>query len=332
MVKAQGGPLTRVSLLAMAGIAVAFAWIILTAVIGWGTADAHAEDDKSLLGGVTDLVDDVAGTATSASTEVVSKSAKTVVEPVVTTVKKTVAEVAPPAAPLIAEVTHVVTEVAEPVQKIVAPVTKVVEPVVAIVREVPVVGGVAKGLGADDAVSDVVKTVDETLGAVETAADPVIDAVDTPIVGDPTAPVIPAVPAPSDGSPLLDGAAVPIAGSPNADANGEAKAGREIAASASQSFVLPLALPADRISGSPAVINTASAGDSSSGQAIEHTLLPGLCGPTGSSSSGSGSGQGSAAVLASGSLFASHAWVRRAGPTDDTTPQAPTLSTDVAPD
>lgn len=342
MVPANARPLVRVSLLAWAGVAIAFAWMILTAVLGGATPTAHAEEDSGLLGGVTDLVDDVVDETTEVATEVVSTATTKVAAPVTETVKKTVAAVVPPAAPVLEKTTEVVAEVVKPVHEVVksAPVSKIIEPVTAVVREVPVVGKATEALGVSSAVEHVAESVDETLATVGATTVVVTDVITAP--ASPEFPAVPSMPGtlvPDDeGAGGSTPSAAATSSPPSASASvfatltfeGGRPAQRSITVGADRFFAFATAGSALAAVSS---MQTASPTTPFTGEDSGHPLSLGLCGLSGGSSTGpGGSGPGAAALLAFGPLVAHRAWVRRRGRTDDAVPPAPVSPTDVSPD
>ncbi len=75
--------LSRISTLLLAAVGVAFAWVVLTLLLGWSSTTAHADDDSSLLGAVgstlessttavTDTAGDLLGGVADTATEVVA--------------------------------------------------------------------------------------------------------------------------------------------------------------------------------------------------------------------------------------------------------------------
>ncbi|MDE0546333.1 hypothetical protein [Microbacterium sp. C7(2022)] len=202
--------------LAVIGAGVAFAWLGLSLTLGLGSADARAadgsDDERSVLGAVTGLVEKTTSTVTTTVksvtttvTDVVDEVVEKAPEPVKAPVQKVtepVKQVVQKATEPVAEVVDkgVVEKVAKPVVAVVETVTKpvakvvekVTEPVVETVKEVPIVGDIVTDLGVDKvvselddvvaelpgAVTDVTQTVDRTLvdtvGTVETTVDGVL--------------------------------------------------------------------------------------------------------------------------------------------------------------
>jgi hypothetical protein len=81
---ASSQSLSRLWRLTLVGVATAFAWIVLSLLVGLGSGQAQADDgdDDGLLGAVTSVVDKAASTATDTVKKVaggVEKTVKTVV-------------------------------------------------------------------------------------------------------------------------------------------------------------------------------------------------------------------------------------------------------------
>lgn len=311
---ASSQSLSRLWRLALVGVATAFAWIVLSLLVGLGSGQAQADDgdDDGLLGAVTSVVDKAASTATDTVAKVAGGVEKTV---------KTVVAVAPepvqqPVREAVKNVGSVVTKATEPVAEVVSggAVTRVVEPVVDAVADVPVVGDVVAGIGLDDALTDVAGTVDDTLAGVAGAVDDTADLGLTPTAPVPALPPLPGASTPVEGHPLpaLD-VVLPAAPAVSA-AWGAASALRPLVAYEPRSAT---AMPA-----SAASID------------LRGPLTPagGLCPPSAVSSGPGGAGSGAWALVALGPLVALRAWVRRAGPEDDHAPPAPAGNTDVSPD
>ncbi|WP_228484650.1 hypothetical protein [Microbacterium cremeum] len=323
--------------LALIGAATAFAWIVLSLALGLGASHANADDSdrNGLLGGalgaVTSLVDDTASTVTSTVSTVTTGVKNTV---------NTVVSVAP--APVQQPVSQVVQTVGTVVNTVTQPVTEVVsggvvsgitEPVVGIVAEVPVVGGIVSGIGLDDAVTDLGKTVDDTLGGVVGAVDETGSNIGQPPVdgstpgGLPPVPGLPGLPALPG---LVDGPQAPDAVAPGAAAVIDLT-------DAWTTVISPAAaLRAAWDAASAAVWHADNGSIFSATAPAGHGGVPGSAGglcPLASSSAGSGgAGPGAWAVAALLPLVAHRAWVRRAGAEDDRVPPAPAGSTDVSPD
>lgn len=165
----------RATVLAVAGVALAFAWILAAVLFGLAANGAHAADDSdgspthglsSLVGSVLGTVDDTVSTGTArltAVTDAVDGTLGSVTDAATTTVTT---------APVIAPVVKAVTTITKPV---LAPVEKVVKPVVQ-----PVTTVIDKGV-----VTSVVQPVTSTLTTVVKAVAPVVSAVEqVPVVGD----------------------------------------------------------------------------------------------------------------------------------------------------
>lgn len=337
--------------LALLGLSTAFAWIILSALFGAGASGAHADerdDNKSLLGAVTKVVDKTAESVTEIVTEVtepVAKINEMAVETVVEIAPKPVQE---PVREVVETVDTVVTKVTEPVKKVVAskPVTTITEPVVEIVKKVPVVGTVVSGVGADDAVNDLGETVDDTLDGVGGVVDDVTESVDVPpaagvvekpvtvpdeVVEEAAEALVPAASTPdaAESARVVPTEAAERASVKTADASAdEISLFTGDAASASPFFSL-----ADAAAFTAATTTTASAASSSPADApTTYPAAGGLCPPLASSSGPAGAGLGALALVAMWPLAAHRAWVRRAGHSNDDAPPAPAKSTDPSPD
>ncbi|MDY0908127.1 hypothetical protein [Microbacterium sp. CFBP9034] len=324
---------SRMWQLALVGVATAFAWIVLSLLLGLGSGQARADDStdgKGLLGAVTSLVDETASTVTSTVTAVTGE---------VTGVVNAVVEVAPapvqqPVREVVQSVGTVVTTVTEPVTQVVSGgvVGTVTAPVVAVVEDVPVVGGIVSDIGLGDAIEDVAGTVDETVGGV-------VDAVDDTgsSIGQPSTGANPAVPPVLPELPSLPGTTSPDSAAPaGQDARPAAGPAPAIAPTPAFSPGAASALlfqgayePVGSASSAPVVVSSSMASSDARGP-----LSPAgdLCPPTASSSGPGGTGLGAWALVALGPLAAHRAWVRRAGPEDEHAPPAPAGSTDVSPD
>jgi len=323
--------LPRLVRLALIGVATAFAWIVVSLVLGMGSGHAHAADDgtaprdglpgSGLLGSVTSLVDGAASTVTHTVSTVTSEVADAV---------NAVVAVAP--APVSDPVREVVQTVGHTVATITAPVTDVVSggvvstitaPVVEAVTRVPVVGGIVSGIGLDGAVANLGTIVDDTVAGVvgavtDTAATVGLPPVEAPAPGG-AHELIPTLPGPSGPA---DAAATTIDEATDA----EGSAVRIVEATASVLFLRSAVTPTSAAHHTPTALIAISGAPGPS------PLPGGLCPPAVSSSGPGGAGSGAWALLALGPLVAHRAWVRRAGPEDEHAPPAPVGSTDVSPD
>ncbi|WP_396667269.1 hypothetical protein [Microbacterium sp. R86528] len=200
---------------ALIGAGVAFAWLGLSLTLGLGSAGSHAadgsDDERSVLGAVTGLVDKAASSATTAATaatttvaEVVDEVVKKAPAPVKAPVQKVaepVKAVAQKATEPVAEVVKkaVVEKATKPAVKVVETATKpvavvveaVTEPVVETVKQTPIVGEIVTELGIDDvvtglddvvadvpsALTDVTQTVDRTRAVTVDTAQTTVDGV-----------------------------------------------------------------------------------------------------------------------------------------------------------
>jgi len=326
--------LSRIWRLALVGAATAFAWIVISLLLGLGSGQAHANDDRDrngLLGAVTSVVDRTASTVTSTVTTVTSE---------VTAVVNTVVDVAPapvkePVREAVQTVGTVVTTVTKPVTNVVSEgvVGTITAPVVKVVESVPVVGGIVSGIGLGTAIDDVAGTVDDTLGGVVGAVTDTGSSVGQPPTGgelelpppSPGSPSLPGLPdAPSTSeTPTLDGATEAIE---PGDTIGVVASSAVIARGAASAL---LSFDGAYEPGSaPSVVSAAASPDA------RGPLTPagGLCPPSAASSGPGGTGLGAWALIALGPLAVHRAWVRRAGPEDEEPPPAPAGSTDVSPD
>ncbi|WP_375385955.1 hypothetical protein [uncultured Microbacterium sp.] len=329
----EAKPLTRVWMLALAGFCVAFAWVLLTLTLGWGSGGAHAADDDrgGLLGGVTDTLtgavdntlDTVAGTATATVSEVVSTAVSTV-----TTVVPPAAPVVDAAVPVVQAVTDTVGAVAEPVTDIASSgvVGTVADPLVSTVESVPVVGDVASALGVGHAAHAVARTVDHTLGTTTGALGTIVGSTPGTISG--------AVPPHGGlpGLPWVSGADALLPALTSHSSPASAPVLRALAVPGLVAATLLTSMGDAAASVVSSVSASFSALATAGGAGALSALLVGLCAPAGVFSSGSASGPGAAALVARGPLAAHRAWVRRHGPTNDRVPPAPIASTDVSPD
>lgn len=336
--------LSRLSKMLLAGLGVAFAWVLLSLALGLSSSQAHADD--GLLGGLGSTVEDT----TSAVTAVVDDTATAVVAPVV----EPVAAVVEPVAPVVTQVaqTAPVAPVAEAVQTVAAPVASavdtavesgvvapIVDSAVAVVGAVPVVGEVSSELGVDSAASSLGSSVDgvlqSTTGMVEeTIVTPVvtpvagavtgvaIDVLDTAtdVVTTPVSPVIPPLAA-------FDGVALGTVGTlvPDAAPGVIETLSRAAFLTGASAWLAMLDMPTALLTGDGSGVTDGGAG-------ILFTLLrsviqadSGFVGP-------GGAGPGAWVLVALGFVVAHRAWVRRTGLENDVAPPAPALSTDVSPD
>ena len=319
--------LSRICRLALIGVATAFAWIVLSLLLGLGSGDARAADDdggKSLLGAVTSVVDETA----DAVTGTVAKVTDGVTETVNKVVEVAPAPVKQPVKEVVKTVGTVVEKVAEPVAEVVSDdvVAKVTEPVVDVVKEVPVVGDVVTAIGADEAVGDLADTVDGTLSELTGAIVDTGASIGRPSTGTPALPPlipgIPVFPAP--------GGATDASGDDGAPEPANVRLGPSAAGGFAASD-LPSFAGAYEPGSAPAAASATAASALSDARGA---LSPagGLCPSSASSSGPGGAGPGAWALVALGPLAALRAWGRRAGPEDEHAPPAPAGSTDVSPD
>ncbi|SDG51636.1 hypothetical protein [Microbacterium pygmaeum] len=326
-------PLSRAAQLAIGGVMIAFAWLLLSVVFGLGAGHAHAEDadqDGGVLSSLTGAVGGTVGTVV----DVAGDTATTVV-PVVQPVVETVTTVVPPAAPVLEAVADTTAAVIEPVQEVASSgvVTEVVTPVVDLVSSVPVVGGVVTALGVDDAATSVAGTVDDAASGLTGTVGSTVPAV-----------IVPASSNPGGGGGhapgTVDGDAAPaVGGSASADAP---VAGGLVTAPTTTHA--PRAA-FDATAGLRALLLTGAAAAASADAAVADALLTADSGaggllqllrsvlPADSVFAGSGGAGPGAWVLVALVLVVAHrAWVRRNGLENDAPPAAPTFATDVSPD
>jgi hypothetical protein len=323
--------LPRIVRLTLIGVATAFAWLVVSLVLGFGLGQAHADDtdDAGLLGGalgaVTSLVDSTASTVTT-TVSTVTTGVTGVVNSVVATAP---APVQQPVSQVVQTVGTVVTTVTQPVSDAVSGgiVSDITKPVVELVTGVPIVGGIVTGIGLDDAVTDLGTTVDETLTGVVGAVDETGATVGGPPptgpgtgIDLPGLPAIPGLPGWSD-TPSEDAANLAVAGSTDASPASTRTA---------LSFRSPWAAASvlDTVAHGAIVVSSATPAPAAGGPSGS---AGGLCLPASAAGPG-GAGPGAWALVAFAPLAAHRAWVRRAAPEDEHAPPAPVGSTDVSPD
>ncbi|WP_345800958.1 hypothetical protein AAIB33_16040 [Microbacterium sp. AZCO] len=327
-----------------AGMGVAFAYLLISLLLGFGSSHAKADDGDghggvlgSVTGAVSGTLSGVTGTVDStlgAVTQAVTTTTQAVTTASTTVVNAAPAPVQPVVAPVVSTVSEVVSTVVQPVAAVTGSnvVSGVVTPVVDTVTAIPVVGAVADAVGVDDALTDVATSVDTTLDGVVTA------------VGDTATGVAPAVPPlvelPDLGIPPVAGVIQPRGDLPSAAA---IAAEPSIAAAEPGASAGLAGLVWSRVSSSVGVLaraipvfaaaTAASLAQSPVGGILSSALPPGVCAPAGSCPLGSsGAGPGALALALLAPLAAHRAWVRRRGWEDDVTPVAPVYATDVSPD
>ncbi|GAA3013922.1 hypothetical protein [Microbacterium aurantiacum] len=333
--EATHSTLSRTLRLALAGCFLALAWLTLSLVAT--SVSAHADDGErdrpGLLGAVVDVVDTAADSVTG-TVDVVGGTVGGVAESAV--------EVAP--APVAEPVSAVVETVGEVAQPVIQPVAEVVTggavesitaPVVDLVTEVPVVGTVVTGIGADDAVADLSSTADRSLGAVVETVSDTGESVGLPPVA-PAAPDIdPVTPAPTtppiaeditNGTGTVD---VPSSGAESLPVVASLPVGGVSASSSMPSVTAAFTAYSDAIS--PAVQTAAVSVVAGGVPPTTSFFAGGLCLPAAASGPG-GTGPGVLALAALGPLVAHRAWVRRGRLENHATPPAPLFATDVSPD
>jgi len=321
--------LPRIVRLALIGVATAFAWIVVSLVLGLGLGQAHADEteDGGLLGGALGAVTSLVDTTATTVTTTVSTVTTGVTGAVNTVVATAPAPVQQPVSQVVQTVGTVVTNVTQPVSDVVSGgvVSGVTQPVVDLVTEVPIVGGIVTGIGLDDAVNDIGGTVDETLTGVVGAVDETGATIGLPPAGG--AGEVPSLP----GIPLIPGLSG-ISGTISVDdALAAATASTDAAAALFSTTAGSIGRwAAASLSHATAAVSVIV---SSAALAVSGPLssLGGLCLPIASAGPG-GAGLGAWALAALLPLAAHRAWVRRAGPEDEHAPPAPVGSTDVSPD
>lgn len=323
--------LPRIVRLALIGAGTAFAWIVVSLLLGLGLGQAHAgdTDGEGLLGGAVDAVT----TTVDATATTVTNTASTVVPGAVEAAGAVIAAAPAPVQQPVSQVAQaavgVVTGVTRPVSDVVSggAVSAVTQPVVDVVSEVPVVGGIVTGIGLDDAATDLGGTVDDTLGGLVGVVDDTGAAVGRPSTGGPgEGPLVPGLP----GVPVLptsfsDAAATAVESTASIATEAEASATH---------FSLAAALRNAWVAASHSLTAGVSAVIASSITLVTGGLAAiagGLCLPSFSAGPG-GAGPGAWALAALVPLVVHRAWVRRAGPEDEHAPPAPAGSTDVSPD
>lgn len=317
--------LSRISTLLLAAVGVAFAWVVLTLLLGWSSTTAHADDDSSLLGAV--------GSTLESSTTAVTDTAGDLLGGVADTATEVVAPIAAPVAAVVepvAPVVEVVQEVAAPVVTAVADtagsgiVSAVTDTAVDLVAAVPVVGDVAISLGADDALTSVGTAADGVLQATTGAVATTVTSPPSLIPSSPT-PVVPIV---DD----VEGAVSGIIPTTPTDA----------APGAAPTLSLAAALAGTTTGMSSVVfapVPAATATSAVNGVSLLGAVTGGLLSLLGAVlqadsvlSGPGGAGPGAWVLVALGFVVAYRAWVRRTGIENDTAPLAPAFATDVSPD
>jgi hypothetical protein len=318
--------LSRLSKLLLAGIGVAFTWVLLSFALGFSAAQAHADDGGGLLGAVSSTVDDTTSTVTGVVEETTSATAQTVTPTVetVTPVVDPIVPVAPVVEAVEATVAPVVDTVADAAASgVVAP---IVDSAVAVVGAVPVVGDVVSSLGADDAVSSVGSSVDGVLqGTTGAAAGAVTDVVDSTTGGTVTAPVVGPV-------TIVDELLIDPALTTRADAV-TAPAANPFETVLRAAYMTGAAAWASLTSDSPAAAASADSAALTGGAlGVTLALLRSVLQADSVLTGSAGAGPGAWVLVALGFVVAYRAWMRRTGLENDTAPPAPAYSTDVSPD
>ena len=333
---------SRIVRLGLIGAALAFAWLVLSVVLGFASGDARADegtDDSrgaGLLSGVTKVLDRTTSAVTStvsAAVPAVTDAVKSVLSPAPAPQQPAPAAPAPqqptpqqpapapaPQQPAPGVVSPVVEAVATPVVDVVdsGVVSQLTAPVVATLGRVPVVADVVARLGLDDAVTDTAAIVDRT------ASETIHLVVELGAAVDGVLPQIPGVTAPPE-LPVSD----PDAAAPPADV-------ADASASGSSSPTLARTahdLVRDRLGASsspPAPLGSAVPSDGASAPSTPDAVPSSA--PLTSTAGPGGAGSAAWALVAAVPFVAHRAWVRRAGPADDVAPGAPLFGTDVSPD
>lgn len=335
--------LSKIYRMLLAGIGVAFAWVLLSFALGLTASPAHAGEDGGLLGDLTSTVEETVTAVVEPAAPVVQAVVEPIT-PVVESVAPVVQQVTQPAPvlplPPVAEVvetvvaplTNTVTEVADS-----GVVTPIVDSTVALVDTIPVVNEVVSTFGIDTAAGSLGSSVDGLLqgtagaatGTVTGVTGTVSDAVDSAagIVTDTaTSPGLPVV------APLIasDGVVESTVVGMKTDAEAtafEMLARTSYMAAATALLTLAPELPSAM---SPAGEATAVAGVAAAD--ITFALLRSVLQADSAFVGPSGAGPGAWVLVALGFVIAYRAWVRRSGPENDVAPAAPVLSTDVSPD
>ncbi len=301
---------SRLLALTLAGIGAAFAWFLLSLVIG--APSAHASDeDRNPLGS---LVSQVTAPVAELTTPILQPVAD-VVAPVVQPVADVVQPVADTLAPVVDAVTPVTDAVLEPLAPVVAPVTDAVGDVVAPLAPV---------------VAPVIDAVRPVTDAVAPVVDPVIAPLQPAVTPVTTTPAAPSVTTSGHGA-----AAASTPGSSSADGMTPLAVTPSIAMVAASGSGAVLFVPAlTEVIGIAGATSEAASAVFPAGPAAPAPWHP--FGPAPDSSvffsSASSIALGASAVLAFGLLAAHRAWVRRGRPGDDSALPAPILGTDVSPD
>jgi len=317
--------LSRLFKMLLAGIGVAFAWVLLSVAFGLSASQAHADDDPGLLGAVAATVD---GT-TSAVTDVVDETTAAVAETVAPVVE-TVATVAPdlPVAPVVEVVEATVAPVAETVAAVTdsGVVAPIVDSAVAVVDAVPVAGGVVSALGADDALSSVGNSVDGVLGGTTGAVVGAVTEVVDRTTGSVATDIVPPV-------SLLDDVFAGTAGVGPAVVARTTAAPDPLEALARAAYLTGaaawLSVTSDTAAGLSSTDSAAVSGGTLGGMiALLRSVMQADSVLTGSA----GAGPGAWVLVALGFVVAYRAWMRRTGLENDAAPPAPAYTTDVSPD
>ena len=315
----------RISRVLFAALGVAFAWVLLTLALGFGSSDARA-DETDDGGAVANLVTTVVADTTNVVTGAATTVADTVDAVTTAVVPPPAAHPAPAPKPAtVPIVTSVVKAVGATVTATTAVARDAVEPGVVApivtaagktISAVPVVGAIADGLGLDEALPAAATGVDRALIDITLGLTGTVDRVVPPLVGLQT-PVVGLQPPGAAPSGV------------DLDAAGALASRSATDAALARLVALPRALAASamaiNIFTPPAALSALASGG-------QHPPL-GPAVPTSAASLGPlGAGPGVWGALALMALVAHRAWVRRAAVEDDHSPTAPILGTDVSPD
>ena len=317
--------LSRLSKMLLAGIGVAFAWVLLSVAFGLSASQAHADDDPGLLGAVAATVDGTTSTVTDVVDDTTAAVAETVA-PVAETVTTVVPDL--PVAPVVEVVEATVAPVVETVAEVAdsGVVAPIVDSTVAVVGTVPVVGGVVSALDADDALSSVGHSVDGVLGGTAGAVVGTVTEVVDGTTGSVATDIVPPVSGLADvlAGPAVVGTAV---------AARTAAAPEPLEALARAAYLTGaaawLSLTSDTAAGLSSPDSAAVSGGALGGMiALLRSVMQADSVLTGSA----GAGPGAWVLVALGFVVAYRAWVRRTASENDMAPPAPAYSTDVSPD
>ncbi|GAA1997526.1 hypothetical protein [Microbacterium ulmi] len=317
-------PMPRLGRLALLGVSLAIAWLAVSVVLGWGFAQASADDRDQQTGAVASLLDSVGAAATGLLGDVVSDVPEIIELPATPAPAAAPAPPAPAPAPAPArpsgpapapapvpsahDIVTTVAPVTAPALDLVPSdaVTAVAGDLVDLAESVPVVGQIVAETGLDDLVEDAGDLIDTALSAI------------TPADG--------ASPVPDSPAGTVPGSTLPAAPQPGVLADPAAAAAVPLV----HRVVLPVHTPSVG-HGIPPAVGEAHLAGGGDPRSPDSPLTGGLCPSTVASGPG-GAGPGAWTLAALDPHDAHRAWVRHAGPEDEHAPPAPTSSTDVSPD